>query len=74
MMVKNFIFLFKLRQKSKIIVNSVGVEARGGAKGGRKMLRGAKLGSPPPLVAPLNICGKKFPETFSYRWFKISKS
>ena len=39
MMVKNFIFLFKLRQKSKIIVNSVGVEARGGGGvgGGRKM-------------------------------------
>ena len=51
MMVKNFIFLFKLRQKSKIIVNSVGVEARGG---------GARGGDEKCPVAPLEV----FPHSY----------
>ena len=48
MMVKNFIFLFKLRQKSKIIVNSVGVEARGG---GAKNAEGGETRFAPPSCA-----------------------
>ena len=41
--------LFKLRQKSKIIVNSVGVEARGGAKNAEG--GGETRFAPPPSCA-----------------------